>query len=157
MVRCPGSKPGKYVEMYTVRTYIELAAHLHAIQATYLSNNRRAPACKHSNDIDMIWEGIIIRTAFIAILLLLFILFICIRYTICYLFMHVCLQYKVPAGCIVIFNNPSAYTRANQVTTLAPRYTGNGESHLISLLDLLTTTTTTTTTVSYVTSVFRRT
>ena len=35
---------------------------------------------------------------------------------------HVCKQYKVPTGCIVI-NNPSAYTRAT-VTTLAPRYTG---------------------------------
>ena len=70
--------------------------------------------------------------------------------------MHVCLQYKVPAGCIVIFNNPSAYTRANQVTTLAPRYTGNGEKTL-DIAFRLTTTTTTTTTVSYVTSVFRRT
>lgn len=58
MVRCPGIKPGKYVEMYTVRE-----SHLHAIQATYLSNNRRAaPACKPHNHISIRrGGGIIIR------------------------------------------------------------------------------------------------
>ncbi len=109
LVRCPGSKPGKYVEMYTVRIKL--------IYMRYLSDKQQARVrARHIDGGEQVDQS---PNCYSFLLLLGFLDFPCIYVCI---MMFVCLQYKVPAGCIVI-NNPSAYTRAT-ITTLAPRYTG---------------------------------